>query len=253
LRHELLHSLLTTGAVGKVIANASASKEGRGGGVLPLFDELLLAFSCVAADSGRRFRVTADGTILLVDPEAREVLEWVRLAHTVLTVFAPCINVASGDLSLGFEDEQSLLSAAQASYMRLLQEYLYMVGLIYPDSSVAFKLTPNACPHLLWVQMSESALLMSRLEAVDLNEEVTASKLVDELISREMKHGVSSQNLRMFLLTLAADSWIQGRMLSVRNQMELPEGTPVNHANLNVQSAREILLGLSPKRLLVRR
>jgi len=248
-RHELLHSFLTTGTVGKIL-----QEKNRQGVVLAMYDEILLSFTSAAVQAGRRFRVTADGTLLPVDPEAVELLEWVKLARTVLLAFMTCINVDNVESSGSIlEEDQSMLMAGQASYVRLLQEYLYTIGLIHPDSSVAFKLTPNACPHLLWVQLSESASFLSKFDSIDMmSEENEATKLMDDLVSCETKEGVSSQHLRLFLLTLAADQWIQGRMTSIRKQFEEAISSNGGGLSLRVQSGREILLSLSPKRLLAK-
>ena len=217
--------------------------------VLSPYHELLLAFTTVAADAGRRFRTLADGTLLFTDPEIPKVTEWVKMAWIVLTTFISCTTM--GHKVPFLEDDFSMLAAGQASYTRLLQEYLFMVGLISPDTSVAFKLTANACPpNLLWDQMSQSASLLARFDPVDIPDaEAVASKVVDELVARENNKGCHSHDMRMFLLTLAADSWIQGRMVTIRKQFEA-SAAPAETLTLKEQSALGILMAISPKRLL---
>ena len=235
--------------------------------MLSLFDELLLVFATVAVDTGRRLRVTPDGTLLVADPEAPEVAEWIQLAWTVLTTFSSCVDMqpkppASSNFqttSHSMEEEWTILAAGQASYVRLVQEYMYMVGLLNPDTSVALKLTPNALPpQMLWDQMSESAAFLSKFfEAVDLNKHETTSVLMDEIVAREIKTGIASHHMRMFLLSLAADNWVQGRVLSARKHFEsLATGGGASGGatllSLRSQDACDIVLALSPRRLIAK-
>jgi hypothetical protein len=131
-----------------------------------------------------------------------------------------------------------------------LQEYLHFVGLLHPSSSVALKLGANACPpHILWDRMTESASFLARFESVDLDCVDNTTKLLNELVSREMKQGIPSHHMRLFILALAADHWVQARIAAIRKSTA---GKTADIANLNMQSGREILLALAPKRLLAK-
>lgn len=74
--------------------------------------------------------------------------------------------------------------------------------------------------------------------------------LMDEIVQREVKQGIPSHHMRLFLLALAADHWMQGRVAAIRRHFEF--NTPVHISHLNVPSGREIILALSPRRLLTK-
>jgi hypothetical protein len=219
--------------------------------VLPLYDELLVAFCSVGVDTGLRFRVAPDGTLLVVDQDAPQVQDWLSLTWVVLTTFLPCVCLVQNTLYL--EENATLLSAGQASYVRLVQNYLYMIGMLDPGISVAIKLGPNACPpQLLWDQLSESSSFLSKFGPVtEQNEADKSSRLMEEFVAREIKQGLASHHVRMFLLTMAADHWIQGRSSAVR-QMIASGSVNNSVAMLNVNTGRDIVMALSPKRIIAK-
>ena len=259
-RQESLRKFLSMPVVSKVIGTDQSSSKA------PLVprDELLLAFTGVAIACGRRFRGgdassnsgnnqgnAAMSTIWPVtDPSAQSVEEWLQLSWVVLTAFVPCVNM--GRKLAYLEEDLSLGTAGLTQYVQLLQEYLHFAGLLHPGSSVAVKLVANACPpHLLWDQLSESAAYMARFESLDMGLLENTTKLLDEIVMREVKQGIPSHHMRLFLLALAADHWMQGRVAAIRKQFETPNANN-QVPSLDVPSAREIIMALSPKRVLAK-
>ena len=282
-RQEGLRKFLYLPVVSSIISEA-AFMNSRSTPLLPR-DELLLAFTTVAIACGRRFRggtvdpVTAatvaagsgSGSAAasaaasaslwpLTDPNSPAVEEWLQLSWVVLTAFVPCVNMAQRKSTTYLEEDLSLGTAGLTQYVQLLQEYLHFAGLLHPGSSVALKLVANACPpHLLWDQLSDSAVFMSRFEALDMGLLDSTTKLMDEIISREMTktQGIPSHHMRLFLLALASDHWMQGRVAAIRKQFESVNNNNSFHLgnnppNLDAASAREIILALSPKRILAK-
>ena len=213
--------------------------------------EFVLVFCTVAVNTGRRFRVSGDGSLCITDLDAPAVREWLRLAWVVVTTFVSCVN--AGPKSAYMAEDLSLSTASLASYVKLVQEYLHFVGLLEPTTSVALKLTPNSCPpHLLWDQLAESASFLGKFDTLDMGELDSTTKLMDEIVAREIKTGIRSHHMRMFLLTLAADQWVQGRVVGIRKQFEAANASDAGTLTLNMQSGREIMMALSPKRLLAK-
>jgi len=254
-RQEAIRKFLSLPVIAKVISD---SPTGSTKAPLVAKDELLLAFTGVAAACGRRFRggagVNSEGSAWpITDPGAPAVEEWLQLSWVVLTAFVPCVNM--GRKIPYLEEDLSLATAGLTQYVQLLQEYLHFAGLLHPGSSVAVKLVANACPpHLLWDQLAESAAYMARFESLDMGLLENTTKLMDEIVARELKQGIPSHHMRLFLLALAADHWMQGRVAAIRKQFD---ASAPNHANnpppsLDVQSAREIIMALSPKRMLAK-
>ena len=240
-RADLLKSFLSTPLLANIIGEKSKSS------CLDLQPELLLVFTTVAVETGRRFRVGADGNVQVTDPRSPAVEEWLKLAGAVLKAFVSCVLL--GPKPAYLEEDLSLMTAGLASYVQLLQEYLHMIGLLNTSCSVAVKLTTNACPpHILWDRMAESAALLSKFESVDMGGLEQTTKLMDEVVLHERKTGISSHHMRLFLLALAADHWVQGRIASIRGQIDASMAKQA----LNVASGREIILALDPKRLLAK-
>ncbi|KAL7568555.1 hypothetical protein ACA910_002667 [Epithemia clementina (nom. ined.)] len=287
-RQEALRKFFHLPVVSSAISEASFMNA-RPSPLLPR-DELLLAFTTVAIACGRRFRggtvdpaaatttsghassassnsaaATAASLWPLTDPSSPAVEEWLQLSWVVLTAFVPCVNMSHRSKSATYlEEDLSLGTAGLTCYVQLLQEYLHFAGLLHPGSSVALKLVANACPpHLLWDQLSDSAAFMARFEALDMGLLDNTTKLMDEIVSREMTkaQGIPSHHMRLFVLALASDHWMQGRVAAIRKQFEsnnnnsFGSGSSGNNTpppNLDAASAREIILALSPKRILTK-
>jgi hypothetical protein len=248
-RHECLARFLLTPILKQVIEERST-----GAMALHPRDEIIMAFCMAAIGAGRRFRGGPQGTWTVTDPVAPQVEEWCRLSWITLEAFISCVHLnhtASKKLPVYLEEDLSLGTASQSSYIQLLQEYLHVVGLLHPGSSVALKLVANACPpHLLWDQLADSASFISRFEPIDMNMLDKTDQLIEGLVQREVKQGILSHHLRLFMLALAADHWMQARVAAIRRHFEFSTPVYVNH--LNVPSGREIILALSPRRLLTK-
>lgn len=257
-------------------------KETEKSAIVKMRDEILLVFTTVAWETGRRFRVSAEGSVIsppLAQAHSNnispEVEEWTRLAFTTLSIFSPCARWGKRPEYL--EEDLTLLTAGQTSYIRLLQEFLHFAGLLHSNTSVTFKLTPNACPpHLLWDQMIESASFLSHWEQTSYGDSLQNSltnrsfmgccndvlvqdvaALMDDFVEKDLRQGIISHHMRLFLLTLAADQWMQARYVAIRRHMELANSkqkpsSEVLPLSLNMGSARDILIAVSPKRLLTK-
>jgi hypothetical protein len=244
-RGDYLKSFFSSAPVSKLLGETDRP------GIPLCRNELLLVFCTVAVNTGRRFRVAADGSLHVTDPNALEVGEWLKLAWTVLTVFVSCLH--TGPKSNYMAEDLSLVTAGLAAYVKLVQEYIHLVGLLDPATSVALKLTANACPpHLLWDQLAESSSFLSKFETVDMGDLDNTTKLMDEVVAREGKNGIRSHHMRLLLLTLAADHWVQGRVVGIRKQFEAATSSAAGTLTLNLQSGRDIVLALNPKRLLTK-
>lgn len=248
-RHECLTRFLATPIVKQVLEDKSTVSM-----ALHPRDEISLAFFMAAIGCGRRFRGGPQQAWTLTDPGAPPVEEWCRLAWTVLNATTACVHLnhaGSKKLPVYLEEDLSLGTASLSVYVQLLQEYLHVTGLLHPGSSVALKLVANACPpHLLWDQLADSASFISRFEPVDMSMMEKTGQLMDEIVQREIKPGIPSHHMRLFLLALTADHWMQGRVAAIRRHFEF--NSPVHITHLNVPSGREIILALSPKRLLTK-
>jgi len=259
--------------------------------ILKIRDEILLVFTTVAWEVGRRFLASADGSVLHPPPPGAtsdekpslEVEEWTRLAFTTLSIFSPCGRW--GRRAEYLEEDLELLTAGQSSYIRLLQEFLHFIGLLHPFSSVTFKLTPNACPpHLLWDQMIESASFLTHWNVttndngndndnslIDRSFMSTSNDvmvqdvaaLMDDFVAKDLRQGIISHHMRMFILTLGVDQWVQGRYAVLRKHTKVAknrtsrgadqdDGEGIAPLSLNVDSARDLLIAVSPKRLLTK-
>lgn len=211
-------------------------------------DELLLAFTSTAIDTGRRFRIAPDGALKLNGDPRRDPQfpEWLRLAWVVLTSFVSC--VLTGPKVAYLQEDLSITTAGLASYTQLCQEYLYSVGLFQPACSAATKLTTNACPpHILWDQLMESAALLAKFDSYDQGLLEQTTKLMDEILAREKSHGIPSHHMRLFMIAMASDHWVQGRIAAIRSHLD---GTGITPLTLAVNSGRDIIVACSPKRLL---
>jgi hypothetical protein len=214
-------------------------------------EELATAFCMVAAEAGRRLRAPADdkSSHWLVTASQEDLEEWIRLSLVVLNTFAPCNTWGSAPAYM--EEELNLLVAAQAAYVRLVQEVLHTAGLLN-GNSVSLKMAPMASPpNMVWDQMEESAAYLSMFDAIHSAESLSdpISKLMDQFVARELKgQGILSHHMRLFLLSLAADQWVQGRHVVTRKELEGASNAE-SQLNLNTNSARDLLVALSPRRI----
>ena len=254
-RSNSLQDFLNSAAVLNVLKEAHSSK------VTQVREELIAAFCMVAVEVGRQQRLPpddgmsrssgVDGAHLLIAGTQEGFEEWLRMSLAVLTKFSPCIGWGSPPAYM--EEELSLLVAAQASYVRLVQEVLHSVGLL-SSMSVSLKMAPTASPpNMIWDQMEESAIFLGNYESFPYSEALLqpVSSLLDVIVENEMKgQGIVSHHMRLFLLSLAADQWVQGRHLAAKKEFEgTSSSSEGSQLNLNVNSARGLLIALSPRRV----
>jgi hypothetical protein len=204
-------------------------------------EEMVTAFCMVAFRVGRRHR----SSNLIGRQE--ELKEWVRLSIALLATCSPCIGW--GTTSPYMDEEMTMLIACQASYTRLLQEVLHTAGLLSAES-ISMKMTPfSSPPHIIWDQMEEASEYLVGFDAMPLmNTSMTEpiEKLMDDIVKREMKGaGVVSHHMRIFLMSLAADQWIQAR--------HVPSGKVVvsssSEIGMSVDCAKQLLVTISPRRM----
>jgi len=234
-------------------------KEVQPGVVVQLREELALAFCMVAAELGQRHKdvpeFSAPSDSLShngLGPDAH-FLEWVRMSTMVLSKFGSCVGwdaVAGFGMARSYVDQHvSLIGAAQASYARLALELNHSVGLLVSKSSVTLRMVPAATPsHVLWTQTEDAAISLSQSD----NRSVPAQDII-ELIGKAMdagiqlelsEEGIVDHHLRIYLLALSTDHWVQARYVAIKKRFE----GQVSEANLNPKSALELLQALSPQR-----
>jgi hypothetical protein len=204
-------------------------------------EELVTAFCMVAFQVGRRHRTPPNSARAASSLIARqdELEEWIRLSMALLDAFSPCIGWGSAPLYM--DEEMTMLVACQAAYTRLLQEVLHAAGLL-STTSVSLKMTPfTSPPQLLWDQIEEAAEYLLRFDPMPLMESVVEpiGNLMDDIVKKEMRGGgVVSHHMRLFLMSLAADQWIQARHVSTSSEI-----------GMNIDSAKQLLVTISPRRM----
>jgi len=178
-----------------------------------------------------------------------ELEEWVRLSLTVLNAFSDCI--LWGAASLYMDEEITMLAASQVAYARLLQEVLHAAGMLNANS-ISLKMTPIASPpHLLWDSMEEDSEYLVLLDRVPLTRTTTDAigTLMDDLVKKEMKGaGVVSHHMRIFLMSLAADHWIQTRHYAIK-AIASPSVDIGMGMGMGIDSAKQLLVTVSPRRM----
>jgi hypothetical protein len=261
-RSSVLEKFFTSPMIQKALLEPQAQR------VTQVREELVTAFCMVAVEVGRRQRTssasasqsengenikTCHYNSLLIHQEDFD--EWLAMSLLVLGTFAPCLGWGLPPAYM--EEELSLLVAAQAGYVRLVQEVLHSVGLLN-QMSISLKMAPTASPpNMLWDQMEESAAFLgmqdnsSNESSSSMLELEPISKLMDDFVKRELKgQGIISHHMRLFLLSLAADQWVQGRYLATRKEFEeTSPPTQGSQLNFNLYSAKELLVALSPRRV----
>lgn len=238
-----------------------------------LREEFVTAFCMVAFQVGRRLRsspVEGRGGVgtravgggkphnFLISRQD-DVEEWIRMSLTVLKAFGSCIGWGEPQQPY-MEEEMTMLVACQAAYTRLLQEVLHVAGLLSP-TSVSMKMTLFASPpHIVWDQMVDAAEFLVQYDSVGPIESMIdpIGKLMDDIVRRDMKGpGIVSHHMRLFMLTLAADQWVQAcNIASSHKRVTVPAkaatsgvGTPDVVVGMNVDSAKQILIAISPRRM----
>jgi hypothetical protein len=71
-------------------------------------------------------------------------------------------------------------------------------------------------PSIVWDQMEEAAEYLLQYEPMPVMESTMEpiGKLMDDVLKMELKgNGIVSHHMRLFLLSLATDQWVQGRMI----------------------------------------
>lgn len=214
-------------------------------------EEFVTAFCMVAFKVGRRHRSSPGGPrggVLLLNVRQDEVEEWIRMSLTLLKALGSCIGW--GECQPYMEEEMTMLVACQAAYTRLLQEVLYTAGLVGP-TSISIRMTPFASPpHIVWDQMEEAAEFLVQFDSMPAIVSMIdpVGKLMDEIVKRDIKgQGIASHHMRLYLMTLAADQWVQARHIASRKAQGSGGGVP--EIDMNVDSAKQILVAISPRRM----
>ena len=240
---------------------ATVMKEVHDGRISQQREEVALAFCMVAADVGLRHRDAPEefaspastSSVYNVMGPKEHLMEWLRMSTMLLNIFAPCLG---WDVVTGFgvgatymSQHVSLLVAAQASYVRLAQELNHAMGLLVP-MSVTLRMVPAATPpHLLWGQTEESIGLLSQylsrhVPTQDIVDSI--EKVMDGYVQKELQgDGIVNHHLRTYLLSLAADQWIQANYKTLTRELQATG----MEANLNGKGALDLLFALSPRRI----
>lgn len=115
-------------------------------------------------------------------------------------------------------------------------------------NSISLKMTSNTSPpHLLWDQIEEDSQYLLRLDSVPLQKGTmdAIGNLMDDVVKKEMKGaGVVSHHMRIFLMSLATDHWIQARHNASKAIV-----SPSLEIGMGVDSAKQLLVTVSPRRM----
>jgi hypothetical protein len=201
-------------------------------------EELVLAFCSVACEMGERYMecgVLSSG-----------IEEWISSSMIILLNLSSCVNWRSRTLDspLANEDYDSrtlftMLTACQASYIRLFHQILYATGLLTPGSSVSLHLLPLASPAriLLLEDLAVANSALARYRPIEGLERYHKDVLVlaDQFLEYKFREGVPSRHVRVSLLSLLSDHWVQS-ISSIEEAMA---------QNMNEMNARELLTMLS--------
>ena len=212
-----------------------------------LAEEMVAAFCMVAVKVGRQLRIFENGEATVLQGKEETFNQWISMSVTVLNAFTTCVTW--GGSSAFMEEELNMLVAAQASYVSLVQEVLHAAGLLRP-TSISFKMAPTASPpNMLWDQMEESAFFLGTFESYSRPDDSalldSLSKVMEDIVKRELKgSGISSHHMRLFLMALAADQWVQSHFLSIQR-----DSSKNGEISLKKDTAKELLAVLSPRRV----
>lgn len=210
-------------------------------------EELVTSFCMVAFQVGRRHKSPSESTRGTSTLMARrdELEEWIQLSLAVLNGFSTCVGW--GVAPLYMDEEITMLVASQAAYTRLLQEVLHAAGLLNANS-ITLKMTSiTSPPHLLWDQTEEDSEYLLRFDPMPLMENTTETiaRLIDDLVKKEMKGaGIVSHHMRLLLMSLATDQWIQARHATMKSI-----SSSSSEIAMSVDSAKQLLVTVSPRRM----
>lgn len=207
-------------------------------------EELVLSFCQIASHVGKHVMMPRDGK----HRSSRNLEDWLRCSLAVLSGFSACINWKTRTVAAHLTEDDhnahtlfTMLAAAQGSYVRLLQECLYTVGLLSPASSVSLHVMPLAVsPDLILLeemaQASISLLAYEPVSGADFAHKDLLT-LADQFLEYKIREGIPSRHMRIFLLALLTDHWVHSSNLAT-----MGESAAISMNELN---AREILATLS--------
>lgn len=201
-------------------------------------EELVLAFCQVASAVGERIFESESS----LDDHGHE---WLKCSMVILSLCSSCVNWRSRTLDaiLPEEDHDSrslftMLTAAQTAYIQLMVEVFYAVGNLLPHSSVTLHLVPVSAPSRVLL-LEDLAVAISSLAQFDALKSCEFARtdmatLADQFLEYKFREGVPSRHVRIALLALLTDHWIQ--------TLEDDDG---RNFNMNDMNARELLTVLS--------
>ncbi|KAL3923951.1 MAG: hypothetical protein SGILL_001347 [Bacillariaceae sp.] len=237
LRNQSLVKFLKSSKIAAILKDSGGDSSGNS-----LREEMVMTFCTVACQVGRRHKVPEEGGGPHLTARSDQLEEWAGLSLTLLQAMKQCIGWGSSPY---MDEEMTILVACQAAYTRLLQELIHAAGLLTP-SSVSVKMTPfSGPPTILWDQMEEAADFFVRYEAMSPLDNLIEpiGKLVDDIVKKELKgSGIVSHHMRLFILSHAADQWVQARYIASQK-------TQSSDHSMNVESAKQILVAICPRRM----
>ena len=120
-------------------------------------------------------------------------------------------------------------------------EVFYAVGFLLPHSSVTLHLVPVSAPPRILLLEDLAVAISSLAQFKELAKCAFArkdlQKLADQFLEFEFREGVPSRHVRIALLSILTDHWVQTR--------EEEEGTDSKNFNMDDLNARELLTVLS--------
>lgn len=207
-------------------------------------EEFVLAFCSVASAYGRK--------VMGKSQQYRQAQEWLRCGMAILnSSCSACVNwksrVAAVD-ELDDDDDSAdslftMLTACQASYVRLLFECFHAAGFLSPSSSVALHLIPLSTPPrmLLLEDLAHTIVSLAEFSPIQGSQFLLSKDIAtwaDQFVDYKFREGVPSRHIRIALIAIFTDHWIQ----SLDSNSASRSGDSLN---MNDMNARELLTTLS--------
>jgi hypothetical protein len=196
---------------------------------------------------------SAVGGEVMNHPLSEDAKEWLRCAMVIASSScSACVNWKSRLNNAGNEDEFdydslfTLLTACQASYIELMVNIFHATGYAAYSTSVTLHLLPQATPTHVFI-LEDLAQSISNLAKFKMSIHVPSSEtqndvfaLVDQFLEYKLREGVPSRHIRVSLLAIFSDHWVQSLARS-----EEGDSTESSTLNMNDMNARELLTMLS--------
>ena len=213
--------------------------------VLHPTEEIVYSFCSVANSIGKTliFATTADnGDTLINIPLGLEKDVWVGAALELLRSFISCLGWKDELQTIGERrDYCSILFAAQKSYIELLRSVLVHAGSIVSSSSIYYHFVLS----ITNIDYRMPSMDSSPLRNVMVEDEIAI--ILDRVMGQFAATPITSRKIRLSLLCLLTDAWIQQCQQSIffYDRSQRDENGPVDldddMMNMNEPQAQNLL------------